>query len=354
MHFLARMNPQSLFLWLPLLLSSPAFAQQEKDVAPIYQQAKELRTCAEGKEACAQKALKLFHQYSQAPSRQGAPSVLLGPEGERSKVAVLIHGYDQSAKNKDIKTMAAELHRQGYTVLTIQLEGHSVDGKTKFADVTEQDWKNDVQFALDIAQHLGEKTTLTGYSLGGMLAVHTAITQPEAVDELILVSPALWLNVPLASEACLGKDLIESSFVESVLEVFVSVSEKEKDYIAGSCPLRRLISEIEHSLPYKESQFCSQCDAEKGLAKTEPEDFYSHMRRVFKQIKVPTYVAYNEKDGVVDSMVTKIFAESVQNKKVVVEKIPAPAEVDSNMAHVLAVHQWLNMNPRPFRNFTAQ
>ena len=59
----------------------------------------------------------------------------------------------------------------------------------EFADVTANDWLNDVNEAVEIGKRLGERVVLTGHSTGATLALWRASLGDPEIDAIVLLSP---------------------------------------------------------------------------------------------------------------------------------------------------------------------
>lgn len=95
---------------------------------------------------------------------------------------VFIHGW---LANKTLWQTWIETYFSSFRVTLLELPGHG-NRPSLVADTTQETlltaWQNDL-----IAQ-LPEKSTLIGWSLGGLLAQNIAITHPERVEKLILLA----------------------------------------------------------------------------------------------------------------------------------------------------------------------
>jgi pimeloyl-ACP methyl ester carboxylesterase len=125
-----------------------------------------------------------------------------------------------------LNTLAA--HRQ---VIAVDLQGH---GRT--ADIDRP--LHCESMADDIAaliQHLGLGTaSVMGYSLGGAVALQTAIRHPEAVDRLIIVSAAhkrsAWHRENLAGMDQLGAALAESMKQSPMYALYAGIAPRPDDW----------------------------------------------------------------------------------------------------------------------------
>ncbi|MEZ4662410.1 MAG: alpha/beta fold hydrolase [Caldilineaceae bacterium] len=98
--------------------------------------------------------------------------------------------------------MAQIFHKMGYNVLTPRLphHGHANPLTERLAHITAEELFDLSGDAVDAACGLGERVTVVGFSLGGVLASWIAQTRTD-VERVIIISPALatkaipiWLN----------------------------------------------------------------------------------------------------------------------------------------------------------------
>lgn len=110
---------------------------------------------------------------------------------------VLIHGFGEFLEVWWLNIATLSEH---YQVYAMDMPGHGLSGKPKI----DYDLAFATEFASGFAQALGiEHASLIGHSLGGIVAISTAINFPEKVDKLILVDSAGLTNkVPLVYRLC--------------------------------------------------------------------------------------------------------------------------------------------------------
>jgi 2-succinyl-6-hydroxy-2,4-cyclohexadiene-1-carboxylate synthase len=92
---------------------------------------------------------------------------------------VLLHGFSGTGRAWD--GVVEQLDRERYLPLAIDLPGHGEAAEAP----------RPITFAGCVARVLArapERFTLCGYSLGGRIALHVALTAPERVSRLVLVS----------------------------------------------------------------------------------------------------------------------------------------------------------------------
>lgn len=107
--------------------------------------------------------------------------------GERA--VLLIHGF--TGFPEDMRYLAEELYRSGFTVRVPRLPGHGTDG-ADFLSTGRRDWLRTVTDEyLDLAAVYRE-VFVAGLSMGGLLAVLLGATFP--IERVALLAPALELR----------------------------------------------------------------------------------------------------------------------------------------------------------------
>lgn len=105
-------------------------------------------------------------------------------EGKSQKVLLLIHGLGSNAKAwiKNIPKWSKE-----YRVIAVDLPGYFKSDK----DYYEYSMEFYARVLTDLLSKLNiEKATFIGHSMGGQIALVTALEYPSRVENLVLVSPA--------------------------------------------------------------------------------------------------------------------------------------------------------------------
>lgn len=91
----------------------------------------------------------------------------------------------------DVRYVAQNLARAGYTVSCPLLAGHGAD-RAKLAATTWWDWYASLEEAHDRLRAECERVIVGGLSAGGVMTLHLAAKRPEGVDGIMLMSPTLW------------------------------------------------------------------------------------------------------------------------------------------------------------------
>ena len=105
---------------------------------------------------------------------------------------VLLHGFSGTRRAWD--GVIAALEHERYRPLALDLPGHGAAA----------DAERPITFAGCVAHVLArspERFTLCGYSLGGRVALHVALSAPERVARLVLVSCTAGIEDPAARDA---------------------------------------------------------------------------------------------------------------------------------------------------------
>jgi len=125
-------------------------------------------------------------------------SVLLHHGGPSERVAIFYHGY--SSCPQQFRALGKALHAQGWNVLIPRFphHGHTDRDSSRTRHLTPEDLVRTASEAVDIGIGLGERLTVAGLSMGGLLTGWAAQLRPE-VEHAVLVAPAYNVGpVPLA------------------------------------------------------------------------------------------------------------------------------------------------------------
>jgi 2-succinyl-6-hydroxy-2,4-cyclohexadiene-1-carboxylate synthase len=101
------------------------------------------------------------------------------------EIVVLLHGFSGTGRAWD--GVAARLRREGYRPLAPDLLGHGTAGECD-RPITFSGCVNHVLAGAP------DRFTLCGYSLGGRVALHVALSAPERVSRLVLVSTSAGID----------------------------------------------------------------------------------------------------------------------------------------------------------------
>ena len=113
--------------------------------------------------------------------------------GFKTKCSVVVmHGLYQSPK--DMIGISEDLFAAGCNVIAPLLPGHWRKDPKALYKISEADWIRTHEKAVLWAADLGEKVSLVGHSLGGLLSFRMALLHPDKIHRLILIAPALKLS----------------------------------------------------------------------------------------------------------------------------------------------------------------
>ncbi len=100
---------------------------------------------------------------------------------------LFLHGFTGSPA--ELRPLAERIAVQGYRVIGPRLPGHGL-GALDLVTAGAKDW---IQVASETLQSLGRPAHVLGLSMGGLLALRLAATEPAAVRSLALLAPAVRL-----------------------------------------------------------------------------------------------------------------------------------------------------------------
>ena len=137
-----------------------------------------------------------FGYFDEAGIREGCHAwrMVADPPGRHG--LVLVHGLTDSPHF--MRAIADSFHRRlGFNVFLPLLQGHGLREPKGMQGVRLEEWKRNVNRAIEAARDLSETVSIGGLSTGGTLSVDAALN-PRRIDGIVLLfSAALDLGGPL-------------------------------------------------------------------------------------------------------------------------------------------------------------
>src|SRR6267143_1320031 len=141
---------------------------------------------------------------------------------------VLLHGGFGSVEmfGPNVELLAA-----GHRVIGVDLQSHgrspAVDRPMRFETMADD-------IAALIAELKLERAAIMGFSLGGAVALRTAIQHPEVVDRLVLVSKVFkrggWYPEMTAAMDAMGPQTAEPLKRSPMYETYVKIAQRREDW----------------------------------------------------------------------------------------------------------------------------
>jgi 2-succinyl-6-hydroxy-2,4-cyclohexadiene-1-carboxylate synthase len=120
---------------------------------------------------------------------------------------VLAHGFTQSARSWATFQRLLESRLPGVTTTAVDLPGHGDAQPPADADL----WTS-----ADLLADQGGPGVYVGYSMGGRVALHTALTHPDVVEGLVLIGATAGIDDPDERAARRAADEHLADHIESV------------------------------------------------------------------------------------------------------------------------------------------
>jgi len=168
------------------------------------------------------------------------------------------------------------------------------------------------QDAVDFIRALGyNKVNLLGFSLGGFIAQHIAVSQPELVNKLILAGTGSIGGKAIAQL----ESHLEKAFVDGPDRVLINLffSKTPNSIKAGEAFLGRLAERrLDRDLPTSQDAIGSQARAIIQYGSETDED-----NKLLRSINQPTLIVNGSTDMMVDSINSYIMLQNIPNAKLV-------------------------------------
>jgi esterase/lipase len=189
-------------------------------------------------------------------SEPADPYLLVPQEGKRKPLGVvLVHGF--LASPAELRQFGERLHRAGYPVFGVRLNGHGTS-PWDLRDRSWENWMEPVRQGVKIMGGLADRVCLVGFSSGGALSLILAAEAPDNLAGVVSVSTPLKFRnknlffVPLIHGANTITQWVPS--LEGVMPFRENQSEHPHiNYrnisIRGLFELRRMVDALERRLP---------------------------------------------------------------------------------------------------------
>jgi pimeloyl-ACP methyl ester carboxylesterase len=241
---------------------------------------------------------------------------LAGEQAGEGRAVVLLHGL--TATRRYVVMGSRALQRSGHRVVAYDARGHGASSPAPSA----QDYRYE-QLADDLAavfDALGlERAVLAGASMGAHTALRLALTRPERVAALALITPSFDAGAPRDERSLVRWDALARGLREGGAEGFV------RAYDLDAVPpawretvekvLRQRLDAHEHPL--------AVADALEAVPRSRPFERLQELRA----IAVPTVVvaSRDEADPGHPLAVAQRYAETIPGATLVVEDAGPPA-----------------------------
>lgn len=197
---------------------------------------------------------------------------------------LLLHAYTGSSN--DLRLLAQDLSRQGYTVYLPIYRGHGTVNVEDILAYSAEDWWLDTQEAIQYLQDKGyKKIIVMGLSMGGMMAARAA----EEYDVL-------------AAGSFCSPVTLETTLSQTLYKNFLAYAEKSYQLQGFSQ------EEIADKLVKIKKSAKSNLKALEDLTKDTAQKV--------EKIDVPYYIAQGGKDTFVDPMASVTFRDSLTQSQV--------------------------------------
>lgn len=191
---------------------------------------------------------------------------------------LILHGFTGSLDT--VRPVVPVAERLGLPYRMPVLRGHG----TTYHDlvgVTQHDWVADAEAALLDLLNEVDHVICVGLSMGGLVSLNLAAKHPQAIDSLVLITPALRFSDPLTS-------------LTPVLKLIFPFWNSPNSF---------------NDMTLAKASTNYPKFATKTFSKLL--DFAGETERLLKQIKTPTLVLYSKKDQIVHPITVKLIEDKL-------------------------------------------
>ena len=264
-----------------------------------------------------------FTYFSAATVRDGCYPRIMEQEQPTGKAIVLVHGLSDSPYFLNaIGNYFFEV--LGYNVYLPLLHCHGLKEPNGMEGVDLQEWKANVNFAIDTAKDKAEQISIGGLSTGGTLSFHAAVTNPKINGTTYLFSAALDLaggRFGLIGE--LKEKMLRNTFLIDILDVNKPLIGKnpyryESVDLDGARELSKLIAETDTLLtrfniqrPFTKRVFAAHSESDTTANITGIEDLEKvSIPNLFTFFRIPQSVGVSHASLVLQDPILAIDTAS--------------------------------------------
>jgi pimeloyl-ACP methyl ester carboxylesterase len=228
---------------------------------------------------------------------------------------VLLHGL--TATRRYVVMGSRALERSGHLVVSYDARGHgrSAAAPTPDAYGYEQ-LAVDLEAVLDVLEL--PRTVLAGASMGAHTALRLALTKPERVAGLVLITPSFDPDAPRDAESLAGWDALARGLREDGVDGFV------RAYGFGKVPetMRATIETVLRQRLAAHEHLLAVADALEAVPRSHPFERIDEL----SALGVPTAVvgSRDEADPGHPLAIAELYAKAIPGARLVVEDVGPP------------------------------
>jgi alpha-beta hydrolase superfamily lysophospholipase len=264
-----------------------------------------------------------FDYFSAATVRDGCHPRIMEHEQPTEKAIVLVHGLSDSPYF--LTTIGNYFFEVlGYNVYLPLLHCHGLKEPNGMEGVDLENWKANVNFAIDTAEKKAEQISIGGLSTGGTLSFYVAVTNPRINGTTYLFSAALDLaggHYGLIGE--LKEKMLRNTFLVDILDVNKPLIGKnpfryESVDLDGARELSKLIDETDALVkrfniqqPFAKKVFAAHSESDTTANITGIEDLQKvSVPNLFTFFRIPQSVGVSHASLVLQDPIFGIDAAS--------------------------------------------